>query len=164
MNKNNLSKILTAVSAVIGLIGVYFLVRIISVGDETLEIDADAQASVIDPLISFSLFLLYATILITVVYSIWNLIKSPEQLKKSLISLGVLVVMLVVVYATAPDNTVLDVNNQVIPIEAADGSILTGDAAVSASKWVSTGINYAGVLGIVGLVFFMIDFIKGLFK
>ena len=164
MDNNKLSKILTAISAVIGLVGVYFLASIIAIGDDALTTDADAQGSVISPLISFSLFLLYATILITLVYSVWNLAKNPDQLKKALISLGALAVILVVVYVSAPDNIPLDVNNQPIAIESAGGKVLVGDAAVSASKWVSTGINYAGVLGVVGLVFFLIDFVKGLFK
>jgi len=164
MDNNKLSKILTAISAFIGLVGVYFLVQIVAVGDETLMIDADEQAAVISPFISFSTWVLYITILITVVASVYNLVKHPDQLKKALISLGVLGVILVVVYSMAPANIVLDVNGQPIPIEAANGTVLMGDAAISASKWVSTGINYAVVLGAVGLAFFLWDFIKGLLK
>jgi len=148
----------------IGLVGFIFLVMIINYGDEALTNDLSAQESVVSPLITFSTWILYLTIAVTIVFSVINLAKNPDQLKKALISVGVLGVILIAVYAGAPDNIPLDVNNQPIPFESADGSILTGDEALSASKWVSTGINYAIVLGGVGLAFFLWDFVKGLLK
>jgi len=164
MNNTKLTRILTAVSALIGLVGFIFLVMIINYGDEALTNDLSAQESVVSPLITFSTWILYLTIAVTIVFSVINLAKNPDQLKKALISVGVLGVILIAVYAGAPDNIPLDVNNQPIPFESADGSILTGDEALSASKWVSTGINYAIVLGGVGLAFFLWDFVKGLLK
>lgn len=164
MNNTKLTRILTAVSALIGLVGFIFLVMIINYGDEALTNDLSAQESVVSPLITFSTWILYLTIAVTIVFSVINLAKNPDQLKKALISVGVLGVILIAVYAGAPDNIPLDVNNQPIPFESADGSILTGDEALSASKWVSTGINYAIVLGGVGLAFFLWDFVKGLIK
>lgn len=163
MDKNNLSKILTAVSAVIGAVGVFFLIRIVMIGDEAFTTDVDVQNSVLEPYISFSLYLLYVSIAVTLFFSVWNLVKHPDQLKKTLISLAVLGVVLVACYAGAPDNVVLDITGQPL-LKDANDQVITGEEAASISKWVSTGINYSMVLGVVGLGFFVWDFIKGLLK
>ena len=103
------------------------------------------------------------SIAVTLVFSVWNLVKHPDQLKKTLISLAVLGVVLVACYAGASDNVVLDITGQPL-LKDGNDQVITGDEAASISKWVSTGINYSMVLGVVGLGFFVWDFIKGLLK
>ncbi len=153
MNKK-LTGILTIVSGLIGLIAFYFFVRILMVGDDTLETDAEAQASIIDPFITFSKLVLIATAVLAVAFSIWNLIKHPHVLKQSLIGLGFFVVLLVVAYSVASDAAV---TNSV-------GGFLEGGEAGSVSKWVSTLINFSFILGAIGLVGFLWDFVKSLVK
>jgi len=150
----NLSKILTLVSGLIGLIAFYFFIRIVMVGDDTLENDAAAQASIISPFISFAKFVLIATGIIAVVFSLMNLVKHPQVLKRSLMGVGALLVLLVVAYVMASDAAVTD----------SVGRILEDGEAGSVSKWVSTGINFSGILGVIGLAFFLIDFTKSLAK
>jgi len=150
----NLSKILTLVSGLIGLIAFYFFIRIVMVGDDTLENDAAAQASIISPFISFAKFVLIATGIIAVVFSLMNLVKHPEVLKRSLLGVGALLVLLVVAYVMASDAEVTD----------SVGRILEDGEAGSISKWVSTGINFSGILGVIGLAFFLFDFTKSLAK
>ena len=149
-----LSKILTLVSGLIGLIAFYFFVRIVMVGDDTLENDAAAQASIISPFISFAKFVLIATGLISVVFSLLNLVKNPEVLKRSLMGVGALLVLLLVAYFMASDAAVTDTV----------GRVLEYGEAGSVSKWVSTGINFSAILGVIGLAFFLFDFTKSLAK
>ena len=148
------SKILTLVTGLIGLIAFYFFVRILMVGDDVLETDADAQASIISPFISFANFVLIATGVIAVVFSLVNLVKHPQVLKRSLIGVGAMLVLLLLAYITASDAAVTDTV----------GRILEGGEAGSVSKWVSTGINFSAILGAVGLAFFLFDFTKSLAK
>jgi len=150
----NLSKILSLVSGLIGLIAFYFFIRIMMVGDDTLENDAAAQASIISPFISFAKFVLIATGIIAVVFSLMNLVKHPQVLKRSLLGVGALLVLLVVAYVMASDAAVTD----------SVGRILEDGEAGSVSKWVSTGINFSGILGVIGLAFFLFDFTKSLAK
>jgi len=150
----NLSKILTLVAGLIGLIAFYFFIRIMMVGDDTLENDAAAQASIISPFISFAKFVLIATGIIAVVFSLMNLVKHPQVLKRSLLGVGALLVLLVVAYVMASDAAVTD----------SVGRILEDGEAGSVSKWVSTGINFSGILGVIGLAFFLFDFTKSLAK
>ncbi len=154
---SKLSKILSLVAGAIGIIAVFFLVRIIMVGDDAFDaINPDAaslQGSIISPYISFAMALLYITAGLAVVFSLWNLIKNPKLLKKALLSLGVLGVLLLVAYFLSPDNAVTDATGSKILIE--QGSI---------SKWSSTGIWYSVILGGIGLLFFLVDFVKGIVK
>ncbi len=148
------SKILTIVTGLIGLIGFYFFARILMVGDDTLETDAAAQASIISPFISFANFMLIATGVIAVGFSIVNLVKHPQVLKRSLIGVGALAALLVVAYLMASDAEVTD----------SVGRVLKDGEAGSISKWVSTGINFSAILGAFGLAFFLFDFTKSLAK
>ena len=150
----NLSKILTLVAGLIGLIAFYFFIRIVMVGDDTLENDAAAQASIISPFISFAKFVLIATGLIAVVFSLLNLVKHPQVLKRSLMGVGALLVLLFVAYFMASDAEVTD----------SVGRVLEDGEAGSISKWVSTGINFSAILGVIGLAFFVFDFTKSLAK
>lgn len=148
------SKILTIVAGLIGFIAFYYFIRILMVGDDVLEVDADAQASIISPFISFAIFVLIATGIIAVVFSLINLVKHPHVLKRSLIGVGALAVLLIIAYLISNDAAVTD----------SVGRILDGGEAGSVSKWVSTGINFSGILGIIGLSFFVWDFGRSLVK
>ena len=148
-----LSKILTLVVGLIGLIGFFFFVRILIEGDEALKVDADLQNSILSPFISFSLIILAVTAVITVVYSAINMVKHPDVLKRTLMGVGILLVFLVVAYVLADDGAVMSM-----------GKVLEYGEAGTISKWVSTGINFSAILGIIGLGAFVIDFVKSLVK
>jgi magnesium-transporting ATPase (P-type) len=149
-----LSKGLTLLAGLIGLIGFYFFVRIMMAGDESIENDAAVQASIVSPFISFAKWVLILTALAAVIFSMINLVKHPRVLKRTLLGLAVLAVFLVVSYAMAGDGAVTDGLGKVLP----DGE------AGSVSKWVSTGINFSAFLGVIGIAFFLVDFAKGLVK
>ena len=149
---NKKAKILTIVTAVLGLIGVFFLFRVIIAGDDPIKESADLQASIVDPFISFSKYLLIATAVITIVLSFLNLIKHPQSLKKSLMGVAFLAVLLVIAYFMASGDAVTDVA----------GKVLKDGEAGSVSKWVSALINFTGILGVIGLVAIALGFVKSL--
>ncbi len=153
MNKK-FSKILTLIAGLIGLIAFYFFVRIVMVGDETIETDAEVQASIVSPFISFANIVLIATAVIAVVFSMLNLVKHPQVLKRTLIGIVALAVILIIAYSVSSDAAVLDVS----------GRVLENGEAGAVSKWVSTGINFSAILGVVGLGFFVVDFVRSLAK
>ncbi|WP_457610936.1 hypothetical protein [Lutibacter sp.] len=152
MNKK-ISKILTLVAGLISLIGFYFFIRILMIGDEVLETDVALQNSVLSPFIYFAQILLIITILISVVFSALNMVKHPQVLKRTLIGVGALLVILVIAYSFADDGAVMSM-----------GKVLPDGEAGSVSKWVSTGINYSAILGIIGFGAFFFDFAKSLVK
>lgn len=149
---NTVSKILSLVSGLIGLIAIFFLTRIIMEGDDAVKESLDLQNSLVSPFVSFARIILIITAVIAIVFSLWNLVRQPKLLKKSLISLAVMAVLLIVAYGLASDAAVTNAQGMVIK---------DGDAG-SVSKWVSTGIIYSMILGGIGLAFFLWDFVKGL--
>jgi hypothetical protein len=151
---SNFSKILSLVAGLIGLIAVYFLVRIVVSGDEAIETTVDLQNSVVSPFIGFARIILIITTVLAVVFSVWNLIKHPKLLKRTLLALAVLSVLLVISYVLADDGAVTDMYGKTIK----DGE------AGSTSKWVSTGIWYTVILMAIGIFGFVFDFAKSLFK
>ncbi|MFK5959455.1 MAG: hypothetical protein QM495_11385 [Lutibacter sp.] len=144
---------MTLVAGLIGLIGFFFFIRILIEGDEALKIDADLQSSILSPFISFSIFILVITAIISVVFSVLNMIKHPEALKRTLMGVGILLVFLVIAYSLADDGAVMSM-----------GKVLKDGEAGSVSKWVSTGINFSAILGIIGFGAFFVDFVKSLVK
>lgn len=153
--KGNLSKILSILIAVIAVIGAFLFIRIFMEDATAIETDMEVQNSVISPIIFFSTSLLYIAIGIAVIMSVVNLVKNPDNLKKTLLGLAVLGVILVLAYFTGDSLAVTDPQGKVL-----EG----GEAGSSVNQWVSTGIWYSMFLGIIAGAFFVWDLIKGLIK
>ena len=153
MNKK-LSKILTIIAGVIGLIGFYYFIRIVMAGDDAIKTDAALQNSILSPFISYSVVLLVIVAGVPVVFSLLNLLKNPEILKRTLIGVAFLAVLLVVAYSLASGAAVTD----------GFGNVIKDGEAGTVSKWVSTLINFSFYLGFIGLVMFLFDFLKSLVK
>lgn len=144
------SKILTIIVAVLSLIGIALFINV-SVTDDIPE----KISSAVGPLISFSTSLFYAAVFITIVLSVWGLVKNPENLKKTLIGLGVMLVLLVVSYLLGDSEPVLD----------AQGKVLEGgELGAASNQWVGSLIWYSTILVLIGGLFFVFDLLKGLVK
>jgi len=149
------NKILSIIIALVALVGAFLFIRIFMEDAEAIETNVDLQNKVISPIIYYSTFLLIATVVITVVLSLWSLIRNPENLKKTLMGLGVLAILLII-------STFLSDSEAVI--NAAGGISEGGEAGSSVNKWVGTGIWYSLILGAVASFFFVYDLVKGLIK
>ncbi|MEY8849745.1 hypothetical protein AB9K26_13080 [Psychroserpens sp. XS_ASV72] len=93
----NIQKIIKIVALVIGLIAVFFLVRIIMIGDEAIETDV-ANQGILSSFITLALIVLAIAAISAVVFSLVNLVSNPDKLKKALLSVGVFAVILLVGY------------------------------------------------------------------
>ena len=147
---SKVSKILSLVSGLIGLIAIYFLARIIMEGDDAVKESLDLQNSLVSPFVSFAKVILIITTVITVVFSLWNLVRHPKLLKKTLVSIAALAVLLLIAYMMATDEATLNMS----------GNIIKDGEAGSTSKWVSTGIWYSMILGAIGLRILLMGFCK----
>lgn len=154
MNSDKIYKIAKIGAGVLGLIGIIMLVRVMIPGDEELKSSLEVQASVLDPFISFTIFMLYLTALLAIGFSIWNLIIHPAQLKKALLSLAVLGLVFLAAYVFASDAEVTGPN----------GVSLEGGAAGSTPKMVGALINYTYFLGIIALACVVWGSVRGMFS
>ena len=149
---SKLSKILSLVSGLIGIIAIFFLIRIIMEGDDAVKESVDLQNSLVSPFVTFAKVILVITAILAVVFSVWNLIKHPKLLKMTLISLVALAVLLAISYMLASDAAVTNMS----------GNIIKDGEAGSTSTWVSTGIWYSLILGGIALLGILMDFVKSI--
>lgn len=148
----SLSRILTILTAIIGVVAFYFFIRIMGEGKEAIENSAELQESLVSPYIWFAVIVLIITAALAVLGSIGGIIKHPKALKTILISLVALAVIFFIAYATASDAAVYDVS----------GNVLKDGEAGTTSKLVSTGITFSVILGGIGIILFLFDFVKSL--
>lgn len=152
---NKFNKIAKILAAVLGLVGVIMLARVLGYGDdEGLLNDLDAQSGLVDPFVSFTILMLYLTAGIAIVFSIWNLIKSPAALKKALIGLGALAVLYFIAYSQASD----------AEVTGAGGVAIKDGAAGFIPKTVGTLIIYTYILGVIGLLMVVWGSVRAMFS
>ena len=155
MNNNKLSKILTALSVIIGIIGMFFYIRVVSAGDDAIKSEVDLQNNIISPFIWATIIVLGITIISSLFASISSLVKNPKQLKKTFLSIAILGVLLVVSYLIHDGGEVLN----------AKGEVLSGgEKDAVANVWSSTGIRFSVILGAIGLLLVVSDMVKSMIK
>jgi len=124
MNFQNIIKI---VSGLLGVLGVIFLLRIMSLGDDQIKMDASmGDFSTVTPLISLALIILSIAVLVTVVFSMMNLASDSKKLKKALIASGLFVLVIAVGYGLSDG----------VETPMKDGEVLSA----TGSRLVETGI------------------------
>ena len=134
-----LENIIKIVCAVLGLLGVIFLFRILATGDDDIKMAASmGDFSLISPLISLSMFILFITVAVTIIFSLINLASNPGKLKKSMIFIGFLIIVIGIAYASSTG----------VETPMKDGQILSA----SGSKWVGTGIRVFYILASVAVL------------
>ena len=143
------SKILTIVTAVLGVIGIFFFIRVLMAGDDTTAIDSSAGAFV-----GYGYYLLIIAAIVAVLMSVINLIRNPKALKKSLFGILILGVLLAISYFTANGDAVTDTF----------GKVIKGGEAGEVSKWISALITFTFILGTISLIAIVAGFVKSLIK
>lgn len=85
----NIQKITTYVSALLGLLGLIFLILIISKGDDSIEMDAmQGDYGSVSSIILLAQVILALAVAITLFFSLKNLFSDKANLKKSMITIA----------------------------------------------------------------------------
>ena len=137
-----LQNIVNIVSALLGIIGVIFLLRIMGTGDEQVEIDASqGNYSLVTPIIELARIVLFLTIFVTLIFSLRGLFSNKEKLKKASISIGFFLLIIFISYMVSTG----------VETPMKDGKILSENG----SRWVEAGILVFYILFIIaiGLMF-----------
>lgn len=96
----NLYKILKIVAAVLSLLGIIFLITIISKGDEAIKSAAlEGDTAIIDPMAWVTYIIFALTIAFVVLFVVKNLFTNASSLKNTLIGIGAFVAVLIISYA-----------------------------------------------------------------
>lgn len=126
MNLHKLTKIAAIVIAVLSIV---FLAGLMAGSDSE-------DNSWITPLIYLSYFILVACVAVVLIYVLKNLFSNKENLKRTLISVGLFAAVVLISFVFADGSEV-----------SANGEVYSG----STSKWVGTGLNAFYVLGLVAI-------------
>ena len=128
MNLHKVTKIAALIVAVLSLV---FLALIMASSDSV-------NSSWITPLIYLSYVILLACVVVVLIYVFKNLFSNKENLKKTLIYIGVFFGVVLVSFILADGTEIKSASNEII-------------ASESTSKWVSTGLNTFYLLAIVAI-------------
>ena len=141
-------KILKYLALAIGVISAILLARVLMAGDEAITDSPDVQASVVDPFLWISYIVLGIVIALVLIYVLKGLFRG--NIKKTLLSVGAFLLIVVLAYVIADDSIIYD-RNDVAQISA------------SGSKWVGAGLITFYILGafaILAMVFSGVTKIK----
>ena len=123
-----IQNIIKIVSAIIGVLAAFFLLRIIGTGDEDIKIAASiGDFGAVSPLVELARIVLLITISVTLIFTLLGLFSYPAKLKKAAISVGLFSVIIVISYLISDG----------IEPPLKDGEVLSASAA----RWVGAGIR-----------------------
>lgn len=132
----NLNKIVKIIVAIIGVVALFFLARILMLGDDAIANDASNQG-VVSSFIMLAVIVLIATAAVTVLFTLINLITHPNKLKEAIVSIVIFAVIIAIAYFMSTG----------VEQELGDGKMLSA----SGSKWVETGIRTFYFLVVIAL-------------
>lgn len=135
MNTQNIIKI---VSGILGILGIIFLFRIISLGDEEIKMAASmGDYGSVSALVNLALFILGIAVVITLIFSLFGLTSDSKKLKKALISIGLFALVVAIGFGLS--------NGVETPLK--DGDVLSA----SGSRWVGAGLRIFYILTLVAI-------------
>lgn len=127
----NLHKVTKIAAIVISILSLVALGGLMATSDSE-------DNSWISPLIYLSYVILLACVVVVLIYVFKNLFSNKENLKKTLISIGVFLGVVLVSFIFADGTEVISAKKEII-------------ASESTSKWVSTGLNTFYLLAIAAI-------------
>jgi NADH:ubiquinone oxidoreductase subunit 6 (subunit J) len=127
----NLHKVTKIAAIVISILSIVALGGLMATSDSE-------DNSWISPLIYLSYVILLACIVVVLIYIFKNLFSNKENLKKTLISVGIFLGVILISFILADGTEVKSPSNEII-------------ASESTSKWVSTGLNTFYLLAVAAI-------------
>lgn len=143
----NSQKILTYLAAIIGVISIFFLIRIVGTGDEAIK---GGEDGVVAPLMMIAYAVAIIAVVLVVLFSIINIFTNPAALKRTLMSVGAFAVVAVVAYLWSSG----------VETPLRDGEVLSA----SGSKLVGAGLRLFYFLAIIAGGAMLLSGIKKMIK
>ena len=147
----NIQKITNILAIGLGILGLIFLVLIISAGDDKIEMDAmNGDYGFVAAIIYLAFLVLGIVVLSTVVFSVMNLVSDKSKLKKAGISIGSFLLVIIIAF----------VFSEGVETPMQDGKVLSA----SGSRWVETGIRTFYFLTVIAVCSMGFGSVKKLIK
>lgn len=136
-----LSKVLTMIALIIGIVSMIFIFMLWGKGDEVLKTDVAAQDMTIEPLfaITYVLFAISVAIIIFFVIRMW--IKNPKEFVGSLVYIGGFVLVILIGY--------LLMDNSPVMLSKGDYSSVADAGLADFGLWVTYILSGITILAVV---------------
>jgi hypothetical protein len=133
-----IQNIIKIISAIIGILAAFFLLRIIGTGDDNIKMAATmGDFSAVSPLVELARIVLFITIAVTLIFTLLGLFSDFEKLKKAAVSVGLFLVVIAISYVLSDG----------VDTPLKDGEVFSASGA----KWVGTGIRTFYILAAVAI-------------
>ena len=138
-----MNKIIKIVAGVVGVIAIFFLIRIIGAGDDAIENDTALQGSLVSPFMYIAYIVLAITVALVALFSLKNIATRPKVLMSTLKNVGAFLVLAAIAYFGFANG---------VETEMKDGEVLSAGG----SKLVGTGLYlfYFLLVAAVGLMLY----------
>lgn len=146
-----IQNIIKIVSAIIGVLAAFFLLRIIGTGDDDIKMAATmGDFGAVSPLVELARIVLIITIAVTLLFSLRGLFSDTAKLKKAGISIGLFVLVILISYLLSDG----------VETPLKDGEVLSA----SGSRWVGTGIRTFYILSVIAIGLMVLSGASKIFK
>ncbi|RBP34423.1 hypothetical protein DFR65_101315 [Oceanihabitans sediminis] len=144
----NSQKIITIIAGVIGVIAMFFLIRIIGVGDEAIK--AGESSGMVNTFMYIAYAVLALILVLVVLFTLKNVFTNAATLKSTLMGVGAFLVVALISYFMASG----------IETPMKDGEVLSA----SGSKLVGAGLNMFYILAVIAIGSMLFSGIKKMIK
>ncbi|OUV61997.1 MAG: hypothetical protein CBC79_06820 [Gammaproteobacteria bacterium TMED119] len=146
-----IQNIIKIISAIIGVLAAFFLLRIIGTGDEEIKMAASmGDYGAVSALVELSRIVLILTVAITLIFTLRGLFSDGKKLKKAGISIGFFLVIILISYLLSEG----------VETPMKDGEVLSA----SNSKLVETGIRSFYLLSVIAIGLMLFSGVTKLLK
>ena len=146
-----IQNIIKIISAVIGVLAAFFLLRIIGAGDDDIKMAATmGDFGAVSPLVELARIVLVLTVAITLIFTLRGLFSDLAKLKKAGIAIGLFLAVVFLSYALSDG----------VETPLKDGEMLSA----SGSKWVGTGIRTFYILAVLAIGLMLVSGARKIFN
>ena len=146
-----IQNIIKIISAVIGVLAAFFLLRIIGTGDDDIKMAATmGDFGAVSPLVELARIVLVLTVAISLIFTLRGLFSDLAKLKKAGIAIGLFLAVVFLSYALSDG----------VETPLKDGEVLSA----SGSKWVGTGIRTFYILAVLAIGLMLVSGARKIFN
>ena len=146
-----LQNIIKIISAIIGLLAAFFLLRIIGIGDDEIKMAATVgDFGAVSPLVELARIVLIITVSVTLIFTLLGLFSDSAKLKKASISVGLFIVVITISYLLSDG----------VETPLKDGEVLSASGA----RWVGAGIRTFYILALIAISLMLFSGVNKILK
>lgn len=145
----NSQKLLTIIAGIVGVISIFFLIRIIGIGDEAIK--AGESGGTVDTFMYMAYLVLAVTIIFVLLFTLKNIFSNSATLKSAITGVGAFLLLALICYFVFARG---------VETPLRDGEVLSAGG----SKMVGTGLYMFYFLALIAVGLMLLSGVKKMIK